>query len=257
MSIDLRNIERTTVHKGKSFRLFDGLNLHIDDGERVAILGPQKSGKSTLLRLICGTEEPDSGEVSVSSSISWPIPLATFFLANSTIAANGRFIARLRGLEERDFPRQAAESVGLGEFLNVKLGRCPPYAIGRLALALGILPEFDFYQFDGRMLPREKEFQEQGAALLEERLSGHGYILATATPKEAEGRCDVVYVLENGRATGFTDPAAGIDYFNEHYGKKKPGEAASSADAGDGDDNAADEGSGDIDLLAAVVSAIE
>jgi multiple sugar transport system ATP-binding protein len=41
----------------------DGVNLSVDDGEVVALLGPTGSGKSTVLRLIAGLEAPTSGEI--------------------------------------------------------------------------------------------------------------------------------------------------------------------------------------------------
>jgi len=46
-------------------RLFDGINLSIDRGEKVAVVGRNGSGKSTLLRLIEGSVQPDSGVVIV------------------------------------------------------------------------------------------------------------------------------------------------------------------------------------------------
>jgi multiple sugar transport system ATP-binding protein len=41
----------------------DGVDLSIDDGEVLVLLGPTGSGKSTVLRLIAGLEEPTSGEI--------------------------------------------------------------------------------------------------------------------------------------------------------------------------------------------------
>ena len=42
-----------------------GINLDIQEGERVAILGPSGCGKSTLLRLIAGLEKPSEGEIKI------------------------------------------------------------------------------------------------------------------------------------------------------------------------------------------------
>jgi ATP-binding cassette subfamily F protein uup len=50
--------------------LFDGVELHIEEGDRLCLLGRNGSGKSTLLRLIAGDVEPDSGQVAVSRGLS-------------------------------------------------------------------------------------------------------------------------------------------------------------------------------------------
>lgn len=50
----------------KSFgtqRILDGLDLKVQYGEALVIVGPSGTGKSTILRLMCGLLEPDSGEV--------------------------------------------------------------------------------------------------------------------------------------------------------------------------------------------------
>jgi ATP-binding cassette, subfamily F, member 3 len=41
--------------------IFDRVNLHIERGDRVALVGPNGAGKSTLMRMLSGVERPDSG----------------------------------------------------------------------------------------------------------------------------------------------------------------------------------------------------
>ena len=56
-------------HLSKSFKrnhvLFNDLNLTINHGDRLALIGPSGSGKSMLLRYILATQRPDSGSVYV------------------------------------------------------------------------------------------------------------------------------------------------------------------------------------------------
>jgi ATP-binding cassette subfamily F protein 3 len=52
-------------HVGKSYgelSIFNDLNLHLERGDRIALVGPNGVGKSTLMRMLSGDEAPDSGE---------------------------------------------------------------------------------------------------------------------------------------------------------------------------------------------------
>jgi len=44
-----------------STRVFEGIDLYIERGDRIALLGPNGAGKSTLMRMLSGVEEPDTG----------------------------------------------------------------------------------------------------------------------------------------------------------------------------------------------------
>src|ERR1700685_2307165 len=51
---------------GKVVHALQGIDLSVMQGERVAVMGPSGSGKSSLLNLVCGLDNPTSGTVSVA-----------------------------------------------------------------------------------------------------------------------------------------------------------------------------------------------
>ncbi len=55
--LDLRNATKAYGPR----RVFEGINVHIERGDRIALIGPNGAGKSTLMRMLSGVEPPDSG----------------------------------------------------------------------------------------------------------------------------------------------------------------------------------------------------
>lgn len=63
-------LELRSVHKSfGSNVILNGVDLTVYSGEAIAIIGPSGTGKSTILRLICGLLAPDAGEVYINGSL--------------------------------------------------------------------------------------------------------------------------------------------------------------------------------------------
>jgi len=43
--------------------LFEGLSMTVSDGDRIGVVGINGTGKSTLLRIIAGADQPEEGQV--------------------------------------------------------------------------------------------------------------------------------------------------------------------------------------------------
>ena len=64
MTLALRNLTKSF----KANRVIADLSLEAQSGETVAIFGPSGTGKTVLLRMIAGVEEPDSGQVVIDGA---------------------------------------------------------------------------------------------------------------------------------------------------------------------------------------------
>jgi putative ABC transport system ATP-binding protein len=63
--IDLQNVVKTYESVAGSFTALNGIDLQVDTGDFVAIIGKSGSGKSTLINMIAGIDHPTSGRILV------------------------------------------------------------------------------------------------------------------------------------------------------------------------------------------------
>ena len=63
--VEVHDVYKTYSKDSQAVQVFAGVNLEIESGEYLALMGPSGSGKSTLLNMLAGLDQPDSGTVVV------------------------------------------------------------------------------------------------------------------------------------------------------------------------------------------------
>jgi ABC transport system ATP-binding/permease protein len=82
---NLINLERATVSFGTR-TLLDGVSLGVDEGDAIGVVGRNGDGKTTLLQVLTGTRQPDSGRVTHTSGSSVGyLPQSDDFAADATV----------------------------------------------------------------------------------------------------------------------------------------------------------------------------
>jgi putative ABC transport system ATP-binding protein len=67
--LEMRQVSRTYGQGAAEVHALDNINLSVDAGGMVAVMGPSGSGKSTLLTIAGSLEDPSSGQVSVAGQV--------------------------------------------------------------------------------------------------------------------------------------------------------------------------------------------
>ncbi|MEB3826164.1 ABC transporter ATP-binding protein [Phormidium sp. CCY1219] len=126
MHLEVDNLTKAFPRRGGSLLALQNINLHVETGEFVCVVGASGSGKSTFLRLIAGLEMPTKGEILVDGvSVKGPAPDRGMVFQNYTlypwmsVAENVGFGLKLQGVSRRQREQQVAyylEIVGLSEF---------------------------------------------------------------------------------------------------------------------------------------------
>ncbi|WP_104524837.1 galactan export ABC transporter ATP-binding subunit Wzt/RfbE [Blastococcus atacamensis] len=120
------------------------INLHVSEGDRLALVGHNGAGKSTLLRLLSGIYEPTSGEARVNGRVAPVFDLGVGMDPEisglENIMVRGLFLGMSRKQMEARVD-DIAEFTELGNFLHMPLRT---YSTGmRVRLALGVVTSID------------------------------------------------------------------------------------------------------------------
>ncbi|RMS24764.1 ABC transporter ATP-binding protein, partial [Pseudomonas coronafaciens pv. garcae] len=132
--MQVRNVTKRYTTAQGPLNVLRGVDLHLEKGESLALMGESGSGKSTLLHLVAGLDQVDGGTIEVagqrldlmseSQLANWRrteigLVFQQFNLIGSLkIADNLAFQARLAGRHDPVWQAQLTERLGLGELLD-------------------------------------------------------------------------------------------------------------------------------------------
>ena len=201
------------VYPGAEKLAVDSLDLDIEDGEFIVLVGPSGSGKSTALRMLAGLEEIDSGAIHIGgNSMVGVAPkdrdIAMVFqnyalYPNKTVGENMGFALKMRGVpadERKAKVAEAAKLLDLTDFLDRKPAKLSGGQRQRVAMGRAIVREPQVFCMDEPLSNLDAKLRVQTRtqiAALQRRL-GTTTVYVTHDQVEAMTMGDRVAVLKDG-----------------------------------------------------------
>lgn len=196
----------------KKFGVHQVLNdiSHVFEGGKVhGIVGNNGSGKTVLMKCICGFLTPDKGTITVSGKrvgidIDFPDDLGIIietpgFLPNSTGFKNLSILASLRGKIDKDKIRETIERVGLDPDLKKGVSK---YSLGmrqKLGIAQVIMEDPSLMVLDEPFNGLDKQSSAKIRDLIKELCNeGKTIILASHNQYDIDSLCETVVEMDAG-----------------------------------------------------------
>jgi capsular polysaccharide transport system ATP-binding protein len=197
--IELRNVSKTYRLNGVAKTVARDISFTFPAGECVALMGGNGAGKSTMLKMIAGTLQPDSGEIIRHGSVSGPVGFAGSFHGDLTGSQNVKFVARIYGVDTDEMVAFAKDFSQLGAHFHLPVRTYSSGMKSRLAFAMSMAVKFDTYLIDEITAVGDAAFQAKSETMLRTRLRNSGAVFVSHSMEQMKRICSSGVVLQNGR----------------------------------------------------------
>ncbi|MFE7628236.1 ABC transporter ATP-binding protein [Streptomyces sp. NPDC057509] len=213
-------LESATVRFGERIAL-DGVDLEVADHEIVCVLGPSGSGKSSLLRLVAGLQEPDGGRVLLDGADQDGVPvhrrgLGLMFqdhqlFPHRDVGANVAFGLRMHGVGRDEQDRRVAELLDLVGLPGAERRAVAALSGGeqqRVALARALAPRPRLLMLDEPLGQLDRSLRERLVVELRALFGRLGTTVLAVTHDQGEAfaLADRVVVMREGRVAQVGTP---------------------------------------------------
>ncbi|HNA85766.1 MAG TPA: ABC transporter ATP-binding protein [Nitrospira sp.] len=221
--IELRNVTKSYIlDNGQRSYIFRDLNFSFPDGTNIGLIGRNGAGKSTLLRIIGGVDTPDRGKVVTDKSISWPIGV-TGMQGTLTGRDTVKFVCRIYGTSHEEMlekVRYVQDFAELGVYFDQPIRFYSSGMRGRLNFGTSLAFDFDYLLMDEIGAVGDAGFKQKSKKILDERIEKSHVILVSHSMSEISRLCNVVVLVQDGKAMLYEDVKEGIEAYQVATGKQ-------------------------------------
>lgn len=194
--------------------VLDHVSTQFDTGFSYGLMGVNGAGKSTTMRLISGTELPNSGRVTRDVRVSWPLGFAGGFHPLMTGRENVKFVARIYGADVRKVLDYVEDFAEIGDYIDVPVQTYSSGMMARLSFGLSMAIEFECYLVDEITAVGDARFQARCLEAFNERRKRADIIMVSHSMQTVRDYCDRGGVLVDGQIIMFANVDLAIETYS-------------------------------------------
>ena len=211
--LGLRVIDVSKTFPESKQTVFKNVSFDLARNGRLALLGRNGQGKSTLIRMLGGNTPPTTGKIIWRMKPSWPIGFAGGFQGSLSGLDNVRFLSRLYDRDYHEVLHIVDDFAELGSKLKDPVKHYSSGMRARLAFGLSIAIEFDCYLIDELVAVGDARFQQKCQEALFEKRANRAFLMASHNMHLIEEHCDRALIIESGKAKIFDDIKEAIEIY--------------------------------------------
>lgn len=238
ISQSIKNIFAEKKKSGKTFWALQDINVDIEPGERVGIIGRNGAGKSTLLKIISRITPPTTGNAIIRGRVGSLLEVGTGFHPELTGRENIYLNGSILGLKRTEITKQLDAIIdfsGVERFIDTPLKHYSSGMQLRLAFSVAAHLEPEILMIDEVLAVGDLEFQKKCLGKMEEVSKNYGrtVLFVSHNMNYIQSLCTKGILLEQGRVeiAGKIDDVVNAylvkamqKSFQVNWDKNKPGD---------------------------------
>jgi len=209
-------LKETIIHRKRStyenFLALENISFKIKKGETFGIIGPNGSGKTTILKLISGIIQPTEGNITVNGSLSALLELGAGFHPDLTGRENIFLNASLLGISRKKIEERFDDIVGfsgLERFIDTPVKNYSSGMYVRLGFTIAINVDPDILLIDEVLAVGDRMFQEKCKGVIQNfKDMGKTIVIVSHDLYAIENYCTKAILLIDGNIIIEDEPNA-------------------------------------------------
>jgi ABC-type polysaccharide/polyol phosphate transport system ATPase subunit len=197
------------------YKAADGISFEVKKGEFFGIIGRNGCGKSTMLKMLAGIYQPDSGEIIVNGRLSPFLELGVGFNPDLSARDNVYLNGAILGLTRKEIDERFDDIIAFAEleqFIDQKLKNFSSGMQVRLAFSVAIQAHAEILLVDEVLAVGDERFQQKCTQEFKRlKEEGRTIVFVSHSMDSINQFCDRVMLLEGAKIYSSGDPSRVTD----------------------------------------------